>query len=128
MPFGATVPVCKVEPLPGRSFCADHQAQLDRVRAGAQEPSRAVVRSPAQQRLPKAQRALMLARAVHAAGHLTADQAAAAAGVERRGLAAITAYAREQGWIVGVRGGAHATGGYKAGEVTPTRDVQEAAA
>jgi hypothetical protein len=61
----------------------------------------------------------MLARAVHASPtrHLSAEQAADAAGVQVGALRAITKYAQEQGWIVGRRGGGR--GGYEAGAEAP---------
>jgi hypothetical protein len=53
------------------------------------------------QRLPKEVRAARVARAVHAAGHLTREQAAQAAGVRASSLGGVLAYAREMRWITG---------------------------
>jgi hypothetical protein len=134
MPLGSTAPICLNPPAPGRAFCAFHAAQLDALREDAKGwTAQAVVpaapvtvrqiepKPSGPPKLPREYRAVLLAKAVHAAGHLTRDQAAAAAGVKPGALPRIARYATEQGWIKSRRGGRG--GGYEAGPVRPSEDA-----
>jgi hypothetical protein len=111
---------CDGERVHRTAMCEPHyRAALARVRDDLRKGR---MRRPApvrvsRQRIPREVRALRLARAVHARGHLSKDEVADAAGVKASALSRPLAYAREAGWIE-ARPGVHG-GGYVPGSVTP---------
>lgn len=115
-PFGCTEPV-----EPGKSFCADHQATLDKFKGRASSPgdqhiagtditkrtpdeiaerrADAARRESAARRDPPAD-AATIARVVHEQGSMTTAALAELTGVASRTLGRRVAEARKAGWLV----------------------------
>ena len=94
----------RTERLPGTD---DADAAANRTPPGAGLP-------PRKPRLPRHERALRVARHVHAAGWISRSEAANAAGVKPSAVAPILRIALDAGWVV-TRG----SGGICPGPVTP---------